>query len=165
MKKFAKIYTFIICCMFTNIISASQTQTMAHWANIRDESYNIIGRVEEGEKVTVGNVDSNDPSRTWITTSDGIRGTVSTVYIYGGSQADYDDPWGYEPDATGWDSIKYDDDRVIEVMLNSDNIAGEANNDEINYSGSGEFNLEVSDGILYFYHNGNLVLTLGVTVY
>lgn len=163
MKKFFTIFTVIISviCIF-NSVSAQQ---MNHWANIRDESYNIIGRVEAGEEVTVGEVDSNDSSRTWITTSDGVRGTVSTVYIYGGSQNDYNDPWSYEgADATGWDSITYNDDRVIEIMFLGDSVAGEANNDEFSYSGSGEFSLEVSDGVLYFYHNGDLVVSMEVVM-
>lgn len=136
-------------------------QNMAHWANIRDEGYNIIGQVQAGEDVTVGSVDSSDPSRTWITTADGIRGTVSTVYIYGGTDDEYDDPWSYSPDADGWDEITLDDPRTAE-LITVGIMAEEAMSDETSYTGYGTFSIEITDGVLRVYHDGQLVMAVEV---
>ena len=67
---------------------------MAHWANIRDAEYNIIGKAEAGDQVTVYYQDTADPSRTWVGVN-GLFGTVSTVYIYGGTQYEYEHPEEY----------------------------------------------------------------------
>lgn len=136
-------------------------QTMNHWANIRDEGYNAIGQVQEGESVTVGSVDSSDPSRTWITTADGTRGTVSTVYIYGGTDEEYNDPWSYSPDANGWDEIRLDTTQTAE-LIEVGHIAGEATRDDTNYSGYGYFNIEISGNVLSVYHDGMLVMQMEV---
>lgn len=134
---------------------------MAHWANLRDSDYNIIGTVQEGEDVTVGSVDSSDPSRTWITTADGTRGTVSTVYIYGGTSEEYDDPWSYQSDADGWDEITLDDTRTAE-LITVGIMAEEAMSDETSYAGYGTFSIEITDGVLRVYHDGTMVMAVEV---
>lgn len=69
---------------------------MMHWANLRDCYGNIIGTVYEGSYISIIGPDYNDASRTIIYDyATGLQGSVSTVYIYGGSCYEYENPTEY----------------------------------------------------------------------
>lgn len=81
---------------YTGSCSGGSGIQMMHWANLRDCYGNIIGTVCEGSYVEIIGIDCNDSSRTIIYDySTGLQGSVSTVYIYGGSCYEYENPTEY----------------------------------------------------------------------
>lgn len=66
---------------------------MCHWANLRDAEGNVIGCVQGGSSVQIiGQCDDN-PSRTLIyDEATGCYGTVASVYLYGGTDYEYENP-------------------------------------------------------------------------
>lgn len=74
-----------------------QGRVMAHWANLRDACGNIIGCVDAGASVEIIGECEDNPSRTLIYDyTTGCYGTVASVYLYGGSDYEYENPteWG-----------------------------------------------------------------------
>ena len=70
-----------------------QTNVMAHWANLRDDTGNIIGTVGAGNAVEILGQCSGNPSRTVIyDPTTGCYGTVASVYLYGGTCYEYEHP-------------------------------------------------------------------------
>ena len=83
---------------------------MMHWANLRDTCGNIIGYVSEGSYVEIIGTDCNDCSRTIIYDySTGLQGSVSTVYIYGGSAYEYENPTEYGGGGCGYSEYGYNE--------------------------------------------------------
>ncbi len=81
---------------------------MAHWANLRDCAGNLIGTVSAGAEVEIIGQCEDDPSRTLVYDySTGTYGTVSSVYIYGGTCYEYENPTEYS--YTEYSSCKYDE--------------------------------------------------------
>lgn len=94
------IVVFVIFCMYIayknkDVYAGAISMPMAHWANVRDENSEIIGKVNEGDIVIVYSPDLHDPSRIWISTPEGIYGSVSMVYVFGGTEEQYLDPTSY----------------------------------------------------------------------
>ena len=96
----------------------AHAEIMQHWANIRDSEYNIIGTAYEGDYVDVYGICEEEPSRSWVNVN-GIYGTVSTVYIYGGTDYEYLNPGEYisnghtnyyetEPDYSNYENYNYE---------------------------------------------------------
>lgn len=76
---------------------------MMHWANMRDACGNIIATVCEGSYISIIGPDCNDSSRTIIYDyTTGCQGSVSTVYIYGGSSYEYENPTEYGAGGCGY---------------------------------------------------------------
>lgn len=66
---------------------------MAHWANLRDDTGNIIGTVGCGSQVEVIGDCPGNPSRTVVyDPASGCYGTVADVYLYGGTCYEYEHP-------------------------------------------------------------------------
>ena len=74
-----------------------RADTMQHWANIRDQYGNVVGIASEGDYVTVTGWDASGR----VTVYDAntcISGTVAPVYLYGGSEYQYENPGYYTYD-------------------------------------------------------------------
>lgn len=89
-----KIFAVAMLLVMINNTCAYAT-TMAHWANLRDENYNLIGTVNTGDYVVACAPDTTCPGRTWIQTASGQYGTVQDVYLYGGTDYEYENPYAY----------------------------------------------------------------------
>ena len=69
---------------------------MSHWAIVRSPSGEIIGRVEEGEEVEVIGICEGLLYRSEIIApAQNLNGNVASVYIYGGTDYEYENPWEY----------------------------------------------------------------------
>ena len=65
--------------------SCSSGVEMDHWANVRNECGDVIGRVGAGENVTVLGIDCDEPDRVMVYDSDsGVYGSVLASCVYGG---------------------------------------------------------------------------------
>ena len=130
--------------------TAVPAEYMAHWANVRDDSYSIIGQLSEGDYVEVYGTCAEEPSRTWVS-GNGLYGTVSTVYIYGGTQEEYLDPWSY--------GSGYSEGQNSNTSYDSYSDYSYSESQEDNYS----ITIDTENQVLYVYNNGNLVLSTPVT--
>ena len=97
----------ILLSMALSVQAKSNVYRMAHWANVRDSYGNLIGQVQEGDRVELGCQDFDEPSRVWITAGT-LHGTVSAVYVFGGTVEQYNDPYGYV-DFEQYGRARYDD--------------------------------------------------------
>jgi len=69
---------------------------MAHWANIRDDAGNIIGTVDAYSDVQVYGTCADNPGRTVVyDPNTGLYGSVASVYLYGGTDYEYEHPTEY----------------------------------------------------------------------
>lgn len=70
--------------------------TMQHWANVRDESGSLIGTVDAYSDVQVYGICEDNPARSYIYIPEtGTYGTVASVYLYGGTDYEYENPLEY----------------------------------------------------------------------
>ncbi|MBR2526998.1 MAG: L,D-transpeptidase [Blautia sp.] len=82
--------------VLTACVSAEE---MTHWALLRDDTGEAIASINEGEEVEVLGINEADASRTDIYYPAGdLYGSVSSVYIYGGSDYEYEHPTEYGVD-------------------------------------------------------------------
>lgn len=104
MKKY-----IIVAASILSVIGSinSNAEIMSHWANLRDITGEIIGSVNEGEYVQVKGYDPSS-GRIWITTSSGQTGSVAAVYLYGGTDFQYENPIYYPMDYSGLDIYNFD---------------------------------------------------------
>ena len=86
-----------------------RADTMEHWANIRDANGNIVGIASEGDYVTVTGWDAYGRV-TIYDANTGISGTVAPVYLYGGSDYQYENPgyYLYGDGTTYYEEYNYD---------------------------------------------------------
>lgn len=71
----------------------SSATVMCHWANLRDAEGNIITSVQGGSQVQIIGQCADNPSRTLIYDAcSGCYGTVASVYLYGGTDYEYENP-------------------------------------------------------------------------
>ncbi len=95
MKHWGKLLIGGLSVAFVFTVNAAGTE-MSHWAQIRDESGEVIGRVEEGENVEILGECPDNPSRTMVYyPAGGLKGSVASVYIYGGTEYEYENPYDY----------------------------------------------------------------------
>lgn len=86
-----------VCAMDNYCYQGYSGTMMAHWGNLRDACGNIIGQVDAGSCVEVIGQCEDNPSRTLIYDyATGCYGTVASVYLYGGTCYEYENPteWG-----------------------------------------------------------------------
>ena len=83
-----------------------KADTMQHWAFIRDEYGNALGIASEGDGVTVTGWDANGRVQIYDCNT-GISGTVAPVYLYGGSDYQYENPGVYSYEQPGTYDVYY----------------------------------------------------------
>ena len=82
-------------------VSASAME-MSHWALIRDDAGEVIGQIDVGEEVEVLGTCEYNPSRSEIYyPAADLYGTVASVYIYGGTDEEYENPNDFVYDEEG----------------------------------------------------------------
>ncbi len=136
--------------------------SMSHWANLRDECGNIIGQVGAGSSVEVIGVCEDDPSRSLVYDyNTGTYGTVSSVYIYGGSAYEYENPTEYSYSTygnTGYENNCYENTEYSTSQNNSYQYSySEQSSTSYNYEYSETYGRSYgSDG--YCYEGDNLYI-------
>lgn len=80
--------------------AVANAETMQHWANIRDAYGNIVGIASEGDGVTVTGWDANGRIQIYDCNT-GITGSVAPVYLYGGTDYQYENPGYYSYEQPG----------------------------------------------------------------
>ena len=121
MKKWGKLLLGGLMISFALTVSAAGME-MSHWAQVRDESGEIIGRVEKGEVVNIIGQSTDNPTRTEIyCPGSGLTGSVASVYLYGGTDYEYENPGEYVYKGTqktaseeGLDEESYNEDSIDE---------------------------------------------------
>ena len=90
--------TFAMTLIFISLLlwhASANAEVMAHWANVRYSNGDLIGTVSAGEWVDVLGT-AEDVYRSYVyVPSLGCYGYICSVYIYGGSDYDYDHPFEY----------------------------------------------------------------------
>lgn len=83
-------------CSWDSYQGYYKANVMAHWANVRDACGNIIGTVGQGDAVEVIGTCADNPSRSLVyNPCTGSYGTIASVYIYGGTAYEYENPTEY----------------------------------------------------------------------
>ena len=138
--------------------AGAEEMTMSHWAQIRDASGNVIGRVEEGEEVSVLGICEDTPYRSEIYyPKEEIRGTVASVYIYGGTEYEYENPVEYTNSAASKSTSAKNADGNYSYDEEGNESGTSA--DYSGYAGSGvSIEINLSSQLIYVYQGGELVL-------
>ena len=140
----------------------ASAETMSHWAQIRDEQGEIIGRIDAGEEVEVLGVCEDTPYRSEIYYPlEDLYGTVASVYIYGGSEYEYENPEEYVSDADSDDGE--DDEKEIpdsEADSDADEDKDPDEDSEYEEAASGSISIDIDLGAqrIYVYKDGEVVL-------
>ncbi len=139
--------------------------TMSHWAQIRDEQGEVIGRVDAGEEVEVLGVCEDVPYRSEIYYPlEDLTGTVASVYIYGGSEYEYENPEEY---GNGDEDPEDDEssEKTREYDTEDSETDPEDTDDEDEESESGakadsrvSIDIDISAQRIYVYNGDELVL-------
>lgn len=101
MKKITTI--FAACAMMLTFCSVVHAYPMAHWANFREYNGNLIDALPAGTEVTV--IDSSGAWSSVYVPSYGMYGMIATVYIWGGTDWEYENPLSY---GGGYSTYSYD---------------------------------------------------------
>lgn len=93
---------FALTFIFTFVIYATSANadTMSHWAYIRDEYGNALGIASEGDYVTVNGWEANGRISVYDANT-GISGSIAPVYLYGGTDYQYENPGLYSYENPG----------------------------------------------------------------
>lgn len=89
-----------LLCVIAICATKVKADTMAHWANIRDQYGNVVGIAAEGDYVTVTGYDANGRVQVYDAMT-GISGSIAPVYLYGGSEYEYENPGYYSYEQPG----------------------------------------------------------------
>ncbi len=141
-----KIVLLTLAAMIGMSVNAS-AEVMAHWAVMRDITGTVIGYLNEGEYVTVNGYDASS-GRIWVTTSSGVVGNVAAVYIYGGTEYQYENPVYYYFDYSNLPVYDYSD---YLTDYTYDGMYGEYNSYDYSYDGTYENTYEYSYDYSYDY--------------
>ena len=146
-------------CSFVLFNNIQACQEMAHWANVRNEEGEIVEVIDEGAEIEIIGPCSYDYSRTLIYDySTGTYGTVSSVYIYGGTDYEYCNPTeycknGYD-ETTPWaaDNLDYCYDETTPWAAdNLDYYYNEYEEDEYEYEyEEDEYEYEEDDSFIFY---------------
>lgn len=88
--------SIFIILMATLLATTTNAETMQHWAYVRDDCGNLIGTVDAYSDVQVYGICEDNPARSYVYIPEtGTYGTIASVYIYGGTDYEYENPLEY----------------------------------------------------------------------
>ena len=114
MRSERKLKIAAIVFMAVTLSLPVSAEEMMHWAILRNDEGDALATIEEGEEVEVLGPNDQDPSRTDVYYPlEDLYGSVSTVYVYGGTEEEYENPQSFgtfseEKELEEDDSVEYE---------------------------------------------------------
>ena len=142
-------------------------ETMMHWAILRDDEGEVLTTIEEGEEVEVLGVNEEDPSRTDVYYPlEDLYGSVSTGYVYGGTEEESDDPQSYgkpreEEDEDLEEEDEDDEERQREDNEEDDDL--EAVDEDVPFDPSIWIDVDIDAQVLTLYQGDEAILCADCT--